>query len=101
MMSAPFSPAARTRTRISPAPGTGSGCSSITSSPSRIVTARTGEAYPGLPETGAQRGGDWRHQSRLPPLQHGDALDVMGLGKHVDGLDRAQAPAGLGEFGRV
>src|SRR5947209_3156943 len=40
-MSAPFSPAARTRTSTSPCPGTGSACSSTRSSPSRSVTAFT------------------------------------------------------------
>ena len=42
MMSAPLSPAALTRTRISPLPGSGSGWSSTTISLSRIVTARMG-----------------------------------------------------------
>src|SRR5687767_5421363 len=39
-MSAPLSPAALTRTSSSPASGTGSGCSSTTIEPSRIVAAR-------------------------------------------------------------
>src|SRR5215218_6370658 len=39
-MSAPLRPAARTRTSSSPASGTGSGCSSTTIEPSRIVAAR-------------------------------------------------------------
>ncbi len=42
MMSAPLSPAALTRTRISPLPGSGSGWSSTKISLSRIVTARMG-----------------------------------------------------------
>src|SRR5918996_556670 len=41
-MSAPFTPAARTRTRSSFWPGSGSGRSSTTSAPSLMVTARTG-----------------------------------------------------------
>src|SRR6266536_631486 len=41
-MSAPFRPAARTRTSSSPVPGTGSGCSRIASLPSSMVTARIG-----------------------------------------------------------
>src|SRR5215210_8073880 len=39
-MSAPLSPAARTRTSSSPASGLGSGCSSTDIRPSRIVAAR-------------------------------------------------------------
>src|SRR4051794_7279944 len=42
IMSAPLIPAALTRTRISPAPGSGSAWSSTLSSLSRIVTARMG-----------------------------------------------------------
>src|SRR6185436_17838056 len=41
-MSAPLRPAAFTRTSSSPAWGTGSGCSSTTIEPSRMVTARMG-----------------------------------------------------------
>src|ERR671924_560673 len=41
-MSAPLIPAAWTRTRISPAPGRGSGCSATAIAPSRTVAARTG-----------------------------------------------------------
>src|SRR5919197_210376 len=48
-MSAPLRPAARTWTRISPAPGSGSGCSSTRSSPSRMVAARMGRNLPAGP----------------------------------------------------
>src|SRR4051794_10770672 len=44
IMSAPLMPAALTRTRISPDPGSGSGWSSTLSSLSRIVTARMGRS---------------------------------------------------------
>src|ERR1700722_15077865 len=45
-MSAPLRPAAWTLTSTSPALGTGSGCSSITISFSRMVAARTRRSYP-------------------------------------------------------
>src|SRR6476646_5623209 len=45
-MSAPFNPAAWTLTRTSPDPGSGSGCSSTESSPSRTVTAFTKRIFP-------------------------------------------------------
>src|SRR6185312_14283570 len=80
-MSPPFRPAALTATRISPAPGTGSGCSSITISWSRMVAARTGRS--------------------LAALEQRDALDVVRLGKHVDGAHPLQRPARLDQFGRV
>src|SRR2546423_2083936 len=43
MRSAPFNPAALTRTRSSPPPGLGSGWSRTTTAPSTIVAARTRE----------------------------------------------------------
>src|SRR4051812_40006339 len=46
-MSPPFRPAARTRTKTSPRCGSGSGCSSTTSFPSRMVAARIGRAVYG------------------------------------------------------
>src|SRR5919197_5802444 len=59
-MSAPLMPAARTRTRISPLPGSGSGWSSTLSSLSRIVTARMG---PQSTTSGARARGRWRRRS--------------------------------------
>src|SRR5277367_3427640 len=37
----------------------------------------------------------------LSALEQRDALDVVRLGKHVDGRDLAQYPAGVDEFGGV
>src|SRR5216684_6990676 len=86
-MSPPLRPAARTRTSTSPLPGRGSGCSSMTSCWSRIVTARiAAEAY---------------LRSGCGPLEQRHALDVMRLGEHVDGPDPAQLPSRLDQFGRV
>src|SRR5437660_38489 len=77
-MSAPLSPAARTLTRTSPLPGTGSGCCSTTSCPSRMVTARIAGS--------------------LFPLEHRDALDVVCLREHVHGPYPTQHPPRLHEF---
>ena len=70
-------------------PGSGSGCSSITISLSRIVAARIAGAYPRPAAVEGQRS------------SNSDALDVVGLREHVDGAHLAQHPAGLDEFGGV
>src|SRR6266536_1384165 len=94
-MSAPFRPAARTRTSSSPVPGTGSGCSRIASLPSSMVTARIG-----LLDVGHDRtpGGHVAPQ----PLDGGvdedlhqaavDALDLVVVAGRL--ADRAQQPGG-------
>ena len=89
-MSAPFSPAARTRTSTSPVPGTGSGCSSITISPSRMVAARI-----------ARKPTRRRRAAPSTALEQRDALDVVSLREHVDRADLAQRPPGLDQFGGV
>src|SRR5271165_5072878 len=100
-MSAPFSPAARTRTSTSPLPGSGYGCCSTRTSPSRIVAARIGASLSrcaggrGRGPVGALA------PRRVLALQQRDALDVVRLGKHVDGLHAPQRVAGLDEFGGV
>src|SRR4051794_19206071 len=80
-MSAPLSPAARTWTRTCPAPGSGSGCSSTTISPSRTVAAFM--------------------RASLGAFEQRDALDVVRLREHVDRADAPQRVAGLGELGGV
>src|SRR5580693_6876492 len=83
-MSAPLSPAARTRTSISSVPGTGSGCSSMRISPSRIVAAFIAcEAYPSA------------------SLEQGHALDVASLRKHVHRAHLHQTPARLDQLGGI
>src|SRR4051812_33765599 len=57
MRSAALSPAARTRTRISPAPGTGSGRSATTIVPSATVAARMPRGRSGASQLGHHRHG--------------------------------------------
>src|SRR3977135_3703168 len=96
-MSAPLSPAARTRTSTSPLPGTGSGCSSITSCSSRILTARiAAKAYPA--QAAAPTPGRPRAGSSAPGHGEAEALDEPGhaRGVHVERVPLAQAGDGLG-----
>src|ERR1700679_3249740 len=81
-MSAPLSPAARTRTSTMPAPGVGSGCCSTLSCLSWIVTARIATA-------------------NLLSDQLGHALDVRSLGEHVDRTDAHEPVPGLDQLGGV
>src|SRR5437764_4088256 len=57
MRSAAFRPAARTRTRISPVPGSGSGRSATTIVPSATVAARMCPARSGASQLGHHRHG--------------------------------------------
>src|SRR5580765_2727110 len=81
-MSAPLRPAALTRIRTCPAPGSGSGCSSTT-----IWSSRTVAAFMGLTLGNA--------------VQQRDALDVGRLREHVDGPDPTQRVARLGQLGGI
>src|SRR4051794_23367483 len=65
-MSAPFRPAAFTCTNSSPDPGSGSGCSSTESSPSRTVTAFTAGIFPRSPEKGVRISKQGGSQIRQP-----------------------------------
>src|SRR6266508_4028765 len=78
-MSAPFRPAARTRTSSSPVPGTGSGCSRIASLPSSMVTARIGHVAPQPLDGGVDED---LHQAAV------DALDLVVVAGRL--ADRAQ-----------
>src|SRR3954447_2282924 len=68
IMSAPFRPAARTLTRTSPDPGSGSGCSSTDSSPSRTVTALTRRMFPRSAEKGSLPLGQGGRNSPRPAV---------------------------------
>src|SRR6266511_1941225 len=95
-MSAPFRPAARTRTSSSPVPGTGSGCSRIASLPSSMVTARIGllaglvaVARAGPASRPVRPGPAPRYRGTLP-----DRIEPVD-GPHPDGMQH------LGRVGRV
>src|ERR1039458_3525341 len=88
-MSAPFNPAARTRTSTSLVPGTGSGCSSIKISPSRTVAARFAVTRP--------RVGLWT----IAALEQSHTLNMVRLREHVHRTHLPQYPPRLDEFGRV
>src|ERR1700760_3148663 len=118
-MSAPFSPAALTRTRHSPAPATGSGWSSTLRLVSLIVTAlmacsggRRNLTF-NLPpfvtikpwtrcSASSSRGCRRRRLRRpWPPLQQRNALDVRRLGEHVHRPHAPQHITGLDQLGGV
>src|ERR1700683_273668 len=67
IMSAPFRPAACTRTSTSPSPGCGSGCCSTTMSLSRMVTARTARSLSALARRVRQQP---EHVARYAPGGH-------------------------------
>src|SRR5918997_1539761 len=70
-MSAPLTPAACVRTRISPAPGSGSGCSSTLSASSLIVTARTDRHPRTFPSTASATMAAMRPGLRVARVLHG------------------------------
>src|SRR4051794_4954208 len=74
-MSAPFKPAAWTRTSTWPDPGSGSGCSSTKSSPSRTVTAFTRLIFPRSAKKGVR-------VRLLTGSQVRDRLYVSGASRH-------------------